>query len=143
MPGGGKIGGLGLAPDGSEVVVAGAAGRLSLLELRSSGRELSFVDTGGNLHCCTSDGNLLVAGNGAGEVLFWDLRSQRGMPSLSLDESIEGPGPDGLYPALPVHPSPITAISVKWLSINNSRGAEGLHLITGHEDGNLNVFKAD
>ena len=150
LEGGGRFGGISLAPDGSQVVVAGASGRMSLLEMRRGGQELSYVDCHCDLNCCTTDGNLLVAGTGTGEVLFWDLRHQRGLQSLSLDcESeaapglVEGPGPDGLYPSLKVSSSAVTALTVTWLTVSNSRGPEGLHLATGHEDGSLNIFRGD
>jgi len=146
-PGGGGVGGVSLAPDGSEAAVAGSSGRLSLLELRHGGEELSSVECACELSCCTTDGNLLVAGSKAGEVLFWDLRHQRGIPSLSLDGSAPGaspsaPGPDGLYPPLKAHTSAVTALSVSWLSVDNASGPQGLHLASAHADGFLQLFKA-
>jgi factor associated with neutral sphingomyelinase activation len=62
------IGGVSLTPDGRYAVVAAADGTLSLLDLRKGGARLSSVTCDAPLRCCTTDGNVAVAGSEAGAV---------------------------------------------------------------------------
>lgn len=142
-PGGGELGGVCLAPDGSEAVAAGAEGRLSLLEMRRGGAELSGVECGEALCCCATDGQLLAAGGESGGAIFWDLAHQRGVAHLTAPAAgATGPGPDGLYPALRSHDAPVHALAAGWLSTREGGAPAGLHLATAHEDGQLCIHKA-
>ncbi len=62
------IGGLQLTPDGSYAMVAAADGSLSLLDVRRGGARLSCVACGPPLRCCTTDGDLALAGTEDGTV---------------------------------------------------------------------------
>lgn len=145
VPAGGAIAGVGMAPDGSELVAAASSGRLSLLELRRGGEELSAADCQDELCCCSTDGELLIAGGKSGKVFFWNLRHQRGMPSLPLENAPDGesmPGPDGLYPPLLAHDSATLAVTASWVETNSTGFSRGLYLVSAHEDGMVQAFKS-
>jgi len=146
-PGGGELGGVCLAPDASEAVAAGAEGRLSLLEMRRGGEELSSVECGEALCCAATDGQLALAGGESGGAVFWDLQHQRGVATRSpptAQAAPVGPGPDGLYPPLRAHDAPIHALAAGWLcsAPDDSGALDCLHLATAHEDGHLCVHTA-
>jgi hypothetical protein len=132
-----------LAPDASEAVVTSAEGRLSLLEMRRGGAELSSVECGDTLACCATDGQLLVAGTDGGGAMFWDLQHQRGVASLTAQArpGQTGPGPDGLYPPLVTHDAAVNALAVDWLTTSENGSPSGLHFVTAHEDGHLSILR--
>ena len=62
------IGGLSLAADDQQLVVAGGDGGLSLLDVRKAGEKVNQVSCGGPLLCSQTDGQTAAAGAQNGQV---------------------------------------------------------------------------
>ncbi len=138
---GGYVGGLALCPSGTAAVAAAADGSLSLLDLRRSGEvAASVVPAGAPLRCCTTDGQVAMAGDEGGALHLWDISAQLGQAAVPRSGAWTPPDPAGLFlPPLAAQPqSAINALAVA----PHPGTAAGVALVTAHEGGLLRMYTA-
>lgn len=129
------IGGLAFAPNQTQVMVSSADGRLSMLSMEKSGKEVVSANCGSPLRCCQTDGYLGVAGSENGNVYVWNVGQQMGVaenPNAPITH------PDGLFD--PIRCASGSAVNAVLIDKVQASGSSSLWLSTGHEEGEVLSF---